>query len=272
MEQRLPLLKMAVAIVALTVAISAVMVPIHWDGIAGSTAAGKIDDLLKVMIVLSAFVYSIVLVMLGYALYKWRVKPGDEGDGLPIHGNTRLEVAWTVIPTIIVLFGAGYSWITLNDLEKESPTHTVVNVYSQQYVWNFAYPGTGKYSEGELHVPVNHQIVFKMTSLDVIHSFWVPEWRIKKDNVPGIVTTAIITPDRLGTYSLVCTELCGFGHATMRAKVVVQPMAAYKRWVSQQQPVPTQFQGGPEKVIEQQGAPISSSSSGSSATTSGAGA
>src|SRR2546423_12694976 len=152
MEQRLPLLKMAVAIVALTVVISAVMVPIHWDGIAGSTAAGKIDDLLKVMIVLSAFVYSIVLVMLGYALYKWRVKPGDEGDGLPIHGNTRLEVAWTVIPTIIVLFGAGYSWITLNDLQTESPDQTFVNVYSQQTLSNFPYPGTVKYSEGHRHV------------------------------------------------------------------------------------------------------------------------
>jgi cytochrome c oxidase subunit II len=249
-EQRLPLAKMAIVIVVLTVVISAVMVPIHWDGVAGSSAAGKIDTLLKVMIVLSAFVYSIVLVMLGYSLWKWRVKPGDEGDGLPIHGHTRLEVAWTVIPTIIVLFGAGYSWIVLNELETEKADHEVVNVYTQQYVWNFTYPGTGKYSEGELHVPVDHQIVFKMTGMDVIHSFWVPEWRIKKDTVPGIVTTAVVTPDREGTYALVCTELCGFGHATMRAKVVVQPMAAYKHWLdTKAKPVPPQFKGGPEAVI-----------------------
>ena len=70
-----------------------------------------------------------------------------------------------------------------------------------------------------------------MHAQDVIHSFWVPEWRIKKDNVPGITTTAIVTPDKVGTYQLICTELCGFGHATMRAKVVVEPMAKWEKWV-----------------------------------------
>ena len=71
-----------------------------------------------------------------------------------------------------------------------------------------------------------------MHALDVIHSFWVPEWRIKKDNVPGITTTAIVTPDKVGTYQLICTELCGFGHATMRAKVVVEPPAEFDKWVA----------------------------------------
>jgi len=71
-----------------------------------------------------------------------------------------------------------------------------------------------------------------MHALDVIHSFWVPEWRIKKDNVPGITTTAIVTPDKVGTYQLICTELCGFGHAAMRAKVVVEPPAKFREWVA----------------------------------------
>jgi cytochrome c oxidase subunit 2 len=71
-----------------------------------------------------------------------------------------------------------------------------------------------------------------MHAKDVIHSFWVPEWRIKKDNVPGITTTAIVTPDKVGTYQLVCTELCGFGHATMRAKVVVESPSKFKEWVA----------------------------------------
>jgi cytochrome c oxidase subunit 2 len=70
-----------------------------------------------------------------------------------------------------------------------------------------------------------------MHAQDVIHSFWVPEWRIKKDNVPGITTTAIVTPDKVGTYQLICTELCGFGHATMRAKVVVESEAKWEKWV-----------------------------------------
>lgn len=232
MYGRLPIVKMLLVTIALTVVISAVMVPINWNGQGASTAAPKIDHLLNVMIVLSSFVFSLVMVMLFYALWKFKAKPGDESDGEPIHGNTRLEIAWTLIPTIIVLFAGGYSWKVLDEIEEPASKHLTVSVFSQQYAWSFAYPGKEyAWSEGELHVPVNKQIVFKMHALDVIHSFWVPEWRIKKDNVPGITTTAIVTPDKVGTYQLVCTELCGFGHATMRAKVVVEPPAKFNEWV-----------------------------------------
>jgi cytochrome c oxidase subunit II len=233
MYGRLPIVKMIAATVALTAAISAVMLSINWDGQEASTAAPKIDDLLNVMIVISSFVFSLVIVMLGYALWKFRAKPGDESDGEPIHGNTRLEVAWTLIPTIIVLFGGGYSWKVLHDIEQTTKDPLTVDVFSQQYAWSFGYPGKGMaYSRGEFHVPVNRQVQFKMHSGDVIHSFWVPEWRIKKDNVPGITTTAIVTPDKVGTYQLVCTELCGFGHAAMRAKVVVESPRKFQEWVS----------------------------------------
>jgi len=221
------------ATVALTAVISAVMLPISWNGQQASTAAAKIDTLLDVMIVISAFVFALVVVVLIYALWKFKAKPGDESDGEPIHGNTRLEVAWTLIPTIIVLFGAGYSWSVLNDIEEPTKDPLTVDVFSQQYAWSFGYPGKGNaYSQGELHVPLDRQVHFKMHSLDVIHSFWVPEWRIKKDNVPGITTTAIVTPDKAGAYQLICTELCGFGHAAMRAKVVVEPPAEFRRWVA----------------------------------------
>jgi cytochrome c oxidase subunit 2 len=238
---RLPIWKMLAVTVAATVVISAVMVNIHWDGPQGSTAAPKIDTLLNVMIVLSTFVFSLVMTMLGYALYKFRAKPGDEGDGEPIHGNTRLEIAWTLIPTIIVLFGGGYSWKVLDEIENHDANAMHVDVFSQQYAWSFGYPENSKqekgqkfvpYSQGELHVPVDRQVIFDMHAQDVIHSFWVPEWRIKKDNVPGLTTTAVVTPDKIGTYQLVCTELCGFGHAAMRAKVVVEPRADFEKWVN----------------------------------------
>jgi len=233
MYGRLPIVKMLLVTIAMTVVISVVMVSINWDGQEASTAAPKIDGLLNVMIVISSFVFSLVMVMLFYALWKFRAKPGDESDGEPIHGNTRLEIAWTLIPTIIVLFGAGYSWKVLDEIEEKQPNPLTVDVFSQQYAWSFAYPGKGYvWTEGEFHVPVNRQIVFKMHAQDVIHSFWVPEWRIKKDNVPGITTTAIVTPDREGTYQLICTELCGFGHATMRAKVVVESPSKFEKWVS----------------------------------------
>ncbi len=235
MYGRLPIVKMIAATAALGTVMSAVMVSINWDGQQGSTAAPKIDDLLNVMIVLSSFVFSLVVVMLTYALWKFKAKPGDESDGEPIHGNTRLEVAWTLIPTIIVLFAGGYSWAVLNEIEEPAENPLTVDVFSQQFAWSFGYPGKDMaFSEGELHVPVNRQVHFKMHAQDVIHSFWVPEWRIKKDAVPGITTTAIVTPDKVGTYQLICTELCGFGHVTMRAKVVVESPQDFQKWVSEQ--------------------------------------
>ncbi len=233
MMGRLPIAKMLAATAVLTAVICAVMLPINWDGQQASTAAPKIDHLLNIMIVLSSFVFSLVMVMLFYALWKFRAKPGDESDGEPIHGNTRLEVAWTLIPTIIVLFAGGYSWKVLDEIEKPAKDPLTVQVFSQQYAWSFGYPGKDEaWSQGELHVPVNRQVQFKMHAQDVIHSFWVQEWRIKKDNVPGITTTAIVTPNKVGTYQLICTELCGFGHATMRAKVVVEPPAEFRKWIA----------------------------------------
>jgi cytochrome c oxidase subunit II len=231
-SNRLPIAKMAAAAIALAAVISAVMLSINWNGAEDSTAAPKIDDLLNIMIVLSSIVFAVVVVALGYALIAFRAKPGDESDGEPIHGNTRLEIAWTVVPTIIVLFGGGWSWKVLDEIEEKTGNDMTVDVFSQQYAWSFGYPGKGYvYSQGVMHVPVNRQIIFKMHSQDVIHSFWVPQWRIKKDNVPGITTTAIVTPTKTGSYQLICTELCGFGHATMRAKVIVQSESAFDKWV-----------------------------------------
>lgn len=237
---RLPILKLVLATLAFGAVQSVVLLQFDWFGEAASTAAGPIDTLMDVTIVVSSFIFALVCVFLGYALIKWRAKPGDEGDGLPIHGNTKLEIWWTMIPIVIVVALAGYSWAVLNDIEKKDADAITVDVYSQQFAWTFGYPESGnKWAEGELHVPVDRQVIFKLHAQDVIHSFWVPEWRIKKDNVPGITTDAIVTPDREGTFQLVCAELCGIGHTTMRAKVVVESEEKYDQWVdSLEQEVP----------------------------------
>ncbi len=240
----LPIAKLIAAVIVLTVVTSVIMLIPNWNGEQASTAASKIDTLLDVIIVIASFVFSVVMVMLGYAVWKWRAKPGDESDGSPIHGNTRIEIAWTAIPTVIVLALAVYSWITLSDIEAHDPNRMVVDVYSQQYEWHFDYPETGTTSR-ELHVPVNRQIEFRMHALDVIHSFWVPEWRIKKDNVPGITTRAYITPTKTGDFTLICTELCGIGHSTMRAPVVVEKSQAdFDQWASSQPPIKSDEQQG----------------------------
>ena len=193
---RLPIAKMLAATVALTAVISVVMLQISWDGQQASTAAPKIDQLLDVMIVLSSFVFSLVMVMLFYALWKFRAKPGDESDGEPIHGNTRLEIAWTVIPTIIVLFGAAYSWIVLDEIEAKAAGLDAGRRLRPAVRLELRLPGQGQRLDRRASCTSRStaRSSSKCTRMDVIHSFWVPEWRIKKDNVPGITTTAIGHP------------------------------------------------------------------------------
>jgi len=238
-------LKLLGVAVLMTIVISVVMVNIDWLGMDGSTEKGPIITLLDVMIVLSAAVFSVVLTAMIYAIWKYRAKPGDEGDGEPIHGNTRLEIIWTAIPTVIVLFAGIYSTIILNDIEAEASNQMEVDVTAQQYAWRFDYPEQGVTSN-ELHVPSGTQLELHLNSLDVIHSFWVPEWGIKRDLVPGsdlpgsdeIDNVVRVTPDVEGTYSVVCTELCGWGHATMRAAAVVESQQDFDAWAKDQPKIP----------------------------------
>ena len=238
-------LKLLGVAVLMTIVISVVMVNINWLGMDGSTEKGPIITLLNVMIVLSAAVFSVVLTAMVYAIWKYRAKPGDEGDGEPIHGNTKLEIIWTAIPTVIVLFAGIYSTIILNDIEAEASNQMEVDVTAQQYAWRFDYPEQGVTSN-ELHVPSGTQLELHLNSLDVIHSFWVPEWGIKRDLVPGsdlpggdeIDNVVRVTPDVEGTYSVVCTELCGWGHATMRAAAVVESQQDFDAWAKDQPKIP----------------------------------
>jgi cytochrome c oxidase subunit 2 len=134
---------------------------------------------------------------------------------------------------VIVLFGAGFSWFILDKIEARETDRLEVDVTAQQFAWRFEYPEQGVTST-ELHVPVDRQVELNLEALDVIHSFWVPEWRVKKDAVPGMTTSVVATPDREGNFQVVCTELCGIGHATMRAPVVVEPQEDFDRWIADQ--------------------------------------
>jgi cytochrome c oxidase subunit II len=266
---RATLVKLIAAVLVLTAITAIPMTQIAWDGTQASAEADDIDTLLNVMIVLSCFVFSIVLVMLGYSIWKYRAKPGDESDGEPIHGNAKLEVAWTAIPTVIVLFGAIYSWIVLGDIESKASDSLPLNITGQQFEWTFNYPqASGKVvSSKTLVVPEGRQLDIRLTALDVIHSFWVPEWRIKRDAVPAgeggndIDNTVQVTPDRLGTYNVVCTELCGYGHATMRALVRVVPEEEFNQWLSRQKPVEPQ-PGSPSGAVTGTPSPGESSATG----------
>jgi cytochrome c oxidase subunit 2 len=254
----IPYLKILIATVVLTVVTSVIMLIPDWNGEAASAEADDIDRLLDVSIVLSSFVFSLVMVLLGYSVFRWRAKPGDESDGEPLHGNTRLEIAWTAIPTVIVLALAAYSWIVLDDIEAKAEDALEIEVTAQQFAWSFDYPEANKTSR-ELHVPVDQQLELHLRALDVLHSFWVPEWRIKRDLVPGapccsIDDTVVVTPNKVGTYSLICTELCGIGHATMRATVVVHEQNDFDTWLAEQEEIPPE---SPDSGGEPQDSPVS---------------
>jgi cytochrome c oxidase subunit 2 len=212
-------------------AVVALFIP--WLPDRASEEGGRIDNLYLFVSIISLVVISVVAAVSIYAVIKFRAKPDDDEDGKPIHGHTGLEITWTAIPTVLVTAIAVYTAVVLVNNEDLKPDHRVIDVKAVQFAWSFTYPDA-EVTTGELHVPVDEQIEFKLESEDVIHSFWVPEWRLKQDLVPGTTQRVIITPDRIGNYTLVCTELCGLGHSTMRALVVVESRAAFDKWLAEQ--------------------------------------
>jgi cytochrome c oxidase subunit 2 len=212
----------------------AIVLAIDWFPTPASTAAGDIDTLYDVLLVVSVPIFVLVMAVVIYCVYAFRVKPGDTSDGAPIHGNTRLEIVWVTIPLIIVSVLAGYGWIVLDDIEAEQPDTLVVNVIGQQFAWSFEYPEQGDLRSNQLVLPKDRPVHFKINTEDVLHSFWVPEFRLKSDAVPGITTDVRLTPTRLGRYPVVCVELCGIGHSTMRQTASVVSAANFDAWVERQ--------------------------------------
>ncbi len=219
-----------ISLVATAIGI-AIGLAIDWFPTAASTKADEIDTLYDVLVIVSVPIFVLVMTVAIYSCIRWRALPGDKSDGAPIHGNAKLEVVWVVIPFIIVAVLAGYAWVVLDDVEAKQPNEMTVNVTGQQFAWRFEYPEQGVKSE-QLYLPIGRPVHFKVKTDDVIHSFWVPEFRLKTDAVPGMTTQIRVTPDRLGEYRVVCAELCGLGHSTMRQTVrVVQP-DAFEKWVA----------------------------------------
>ena len=201
-----------------------------------SREAGRIDFVFWFVTGICIFVFSIVAAVSVFAVWKFRAKPDDDSDGPPIHGHTGLEIMWTAVPTLLVTAIAVVSAIVLAKDDAQGANPLRVNVYAQQFFWSYRYPTYGNKESDILRLPVNRSVVLHMTAKDVIHSFWVPEFRQKQDVVPGIHPTLHITPNRVGTYPVICTELCGLGHALMRSRVIVMQPDAFEQWASKKGP------------------------------------
>ena len=221
-----------IGVLAGAIASAVALIP-NWLPGSASREAGRIDFVFWFVTGICIFVFSIVAAVSIYAVWKFRAKPDDDSDGPPIHGHTGLEILWTAVPTLLVTAIAIVSAIVLAKDDAAGANPLRINVYAQQFFWSFTYPGYNNKRSDVLRLPVNRSVVLKMHAKDVIHSFWVPEFRQKQDLVPGITPTLHITPNRVGTYPLICTELCGLGHALMRSRVIVMDTAAFDKWANQ---------------------------------------
>ena len=212
----------------------AVALWIDWFPIQASTQGKKIDTLWDVLLIASVPVFVLVETIVVYSAIKFRMRPGEElKDGPPIHGNTRLEIIWTAIPAILLVGLCTYAYIVLTDIEKAPAAEPMnVRVVGQQFTWTFYYKGEGgkEIASPRLYLPANQAVYFTVQSKDVIHDFWVPAFRMKIDAVPGIDThLRVTTNNKLGEYPVVCAELCGLGHSTMRQSAYVLSKADFDK-------------------------------------------
>jgi cytochrome c oxidase subunit 2 len=227
---RLVAVGLAAAAVALAVALF-----IPWLPTPASKQADRIDFVFWFVSGISIAIFALVASVILYAVVRFRARPDDDSDGAPIHGHTGLEIAWTAVPAALVTAISVVSAVALAQNDHLPKKHIRVDVTAQQFAWSFSYPNAKGLTVSSLHMPLHEAVELKMKSKDVIHSFWVPQFGQKQDVVPGITTRLVITPKRLGTYPVVCTELCGEGHALMRSTAVVQTPAAFAAWLKQQQ-------------------------------------
>jgi len=224
-----------VLIVVVTVVVSLLLDQIGLLPVAASAQAGVIDRLFNLHFKVISFLFALVVVFLLYSVVVFRRKPGDTEDGDHFEGHTGLEIAWTILPLATVLYFAYLGAQALADTRKVDPQAMVVNVTAVQWSWSYDYPDYGVTSTS-LNLPVNKQVLLKLTSTDVIHSFWVPEFRVKQDALPGkdLVKELRLTPTVLGAYKVRCAELCGRQHAYMESPVVVMNQADFDAWIAKE--------------------------------------
>ena len=228
-----------------------------------STNASVYDELFKVLFSIGTILFLGMLGLVVYSLVRFRRKPGQIGDGIAIEENLPLEIFWTAVPTIIILFVGLYSYDiydrmggmqvmshgdhghqevlnkeriwggigsgSIEATNKSKIGALPIEVTALQFAFLFNYP-QGDIISGELHVPVGQPVSMKLESKDVIHAFWVPEFLIKQEVIPGQPTILNFTPTKAGRYPIICAELCGPYHGGMRSTVIVEEPNEYQEW------------------------------------------
>jgi cytochrome c oxidase subunit II len=222
---------------------TAVAVFVPWLPTPASREAGRIWFTYWFTTWICLAIFAVVAAVLVYSLLKFRVKEGDLSDGPPVHGHTMLEIFWTATPFVLVTAIAIVSAIVLAKDGRAGHNPLRITVTTEQFAYTFTYPNGKTYADA-LRLPVGRHVLLTLHSNDVIHSFWVPQMGQKSDAVPGLNNELVITPDRVGTYPIICTQLCGLGHAYMRNTAIVMSTSDYAKWYGSGGAAPAPAAGG----------------------------
>lgn len=215
----------------------------RWLPEQASTFAGDIDVMFWVITVITGLAFVIVEVALVFFVIRYRRRPGRRAE--PIHGNTTAEVIWTAVPAVVVVILGVWSsriWAQIKSRDRLPANAVQLAIAAKQFEWNVTYPGADGVLRtdddftirNQLHVPANQPVVAELTSEDVIHSFFVPEFRIKQDAVPGMQIPLWFEATQTGEFEIACAELCGNSHYRMRGRVIVHEPAEYQAWMLSQ--------------------------------------
>ena len=199
-----------------------------WIPEAASNLASKVDGLLLVITFISIFFFVLISAVLIYFAVKYRRKSDDEETPY-ITGNETLEIIWTVIPSILLILLFVYGFVVYKDMRTPPKDAVDITVTGKQWLWTFEYYD-GKKTLNELYVRLNRPVRMIMRADDVLHSFFVPAFRVKQDLMPGRYTQLWFTPTKIGTFDIFCAEYCGTGHSKMLGKVIVLSPEAYDIW------------------------------------------
>jgi cytochrome c oxidase subunit 2 len=195
-----------------------------------SDVAHSIQDLYMIIFWAATAVFIIVESLLLYAVIKFRRRPND---GIPkqVHGNTALELTWTIIPALILVAIAIPTWITIFEIDDVPDDAYMIEIVGHQWWWEATYPD-GQVTANEIHVPSDRSIGFNLNTADVLHSFWVPQLFGKQDLLPGRTNTLWFTPEVEGRFFGQCVEFCGISHANMRLEMIVDSPTVFAEWLS----------------------------------------
>ncbi|MEP0844764.1 MAG: cytochrome c oxidase subunit II [Phycisphaerae bacterium] len=216
-----------------------------------STIAARTDALYAFLVAVAVFFSALVFILVTVFAVKYRRRPGVKAAPTG-HGHLLLEVTWIVIPFILVMIMFVWGAKLFIRIRQPPPDAMEINVVARQWMWKLQHPN-GRREINELHVPAGVPVRLRMVSEDVIHSFYVPAFRLKQDVLPGTYMSLWFEPTKPGEYHLFCAEYCGMEHAGMKGRVVVMEPEEYQKWLTAGPPVQSMADAGRELFVTRAG-------------------